>query len=157
MTLTRRWQPISISNLIGQVPCGRQTVRLAQRLDPIRVQGLYYLATGIWPVVHLPSFMAVTGPKRDTWLVKTFGVLVAATGTTLVTRSDQDAAGSARRFAVASALALAISEITFVARREIRPIYLVDAVIELALVRAILGPAHDPAPGGPTLPHTRED
>lgn len=29
------------------------------------VQGTFYLATGIWPLVHIESFVAVTGPKTD--------------------------------------------------------------------------------------------
>ena len=41
------------------------------------IQGAYFLATGIWPLLHLASFMRVTGPKTDRWLVKTVGALVA--------------------------------------------------------------------------------
>lgn len=33
------------------------------------IQGCYYLITLIWPLVHIKSFMAVTGYKRDVWLV----------------------------------------------------------------------------------------
>lgn len=105
--------------------------------DPLRVQGLYYLVTGIWPIVHLPSFMAVTGPKRDAWLVKSFGLLIAAIGATLVARDGRHDR-SATRLALSSATALAVSEIVFVGRRTIRPIYLADAAIELALVMATL-------------------
>ena len=31
----------------------------------LRVQGSYYLVTGLWPLVHLASFEAITGPKVD--------------------------------------------------------------------------------------------
>ena len=44
------------------------------------VQGIYYTLTGVWPLVHVRSFLAVTGPKTDLWLVKTVGVLVAVIG-----------------------------------------------------------------------------
>jgi hypothetical protein len=27
--------------------------------------GGFYLLTGVWPLVHMPSFLAVTGPKTD--------------------------------------------------------------------------------------------
>ena len=40
------------------------------------VQGAFYAATGLWALVDLGSFMAVTGPKTDHWLVKTVGILV---------------------------------------------------------------------------------
>ena len=29
------------------------------------VQGIYYLMTGIWPLLHLPSFEKVSGPKTE--------------------------------------------------------------------------------------------
>ena len=41
------------------------------------LQGIYYLITGIWPLIHIGSFMKITGPKTDRWLVKTVGVLLA--------------------------------------------------------------------------------
>jgi hypothetical protein len=39
-------------------------------------QGTYYAATGLWPILWMRSFEAVTGPKQDHWLVKTVGALV---------------------------------------------------------------------------------
>ncbi|MFH5804425.1 hypothetical protein ACG2DA_10255, partial [Alienimonas sp. DA493] len=47
-------------------------------------QGLYYVATGVWPLVHIRSFEFVTGPKTDDWLVQTVGALVLAIGGTLL-------------------------------------------------------------------------
>jgi len=47
-------------------------------------QGIYYVATGVWPLVSIRSFEAVTGPKTDRWLVKTVGVLVSVIGLVLV-------------------------------------------------------------------------
>ncbi|MGC5745694.1 hypothetical protein [Chryseobacterium sp. NFX27] len=40
------------------------------------LQGLYFIITGIWPLVHIESFLYVTGPKTDIWLVKTVGLLI---------------------------------------------------------------------------------
>jgi hypothetical protein len=34
-------------------------------------QGAYFVATGVWPLVHIRWFEAVTGPKVDKWLVGT--------------------------------------------------------------------------------------
>jgi hypothetical protein len=42
----------------------------------LRIQGIYILITAIWPLVHIESFMLVTGPKHDIWLVKTVGALL---------------------------------------------------------------------------------
>ncbi|WP_437802577.1 hypothetical protein [Sorangium sp. So ce693] len=47
-------------------------------------QGLFYVIAGIWPLVNLRTFEAVTGPKSDRWLAKTTGLLIAVIGTTLV-------------------------------------------------------------------------
>src|SRR5215213_10782382 len=40
------------------------------------VQGLYILLTALWGLVDIDSFMMVTGPKTDIWLVKTVSVLL---------------------------------------------------------------------------------
>jgi hypothetical protein len=42
------------------------------------IEGLYSLVTAIWPIVDIDSFMVVTGPKTDQWLVKTVSVLILA-------------------------------------------------------------------------------
>jgi hypothetical protein len=33
-----------------------------------RLYGLFNVAGGLWPLVHLPSFEAVSGPGTDRWL-----------------------------------------------------------------------------------------
>lgn len=113
------------------MPPTDRAVRLA------RLQGLAYLATGVWPLVHVRSFEAVTGPKADRWLVKTVGALVATTGLALAL------AGRRRRLApevvlvaAGNAAALAAIDVVYVAKRRIRPIYLLDAAAEIALVAA---------------------
>lgn len=45
------------------------------RLTPF-LQAVYYLVTGLWPLIHLKSFFEVTGPKTDVWLVQMVGVLI---------------------------------------------------------------------------------
>jgi len=102
-----------------------------------RVQSLVYLTTGIWPLLHIRSFEAVTGPKADRWLVKTVGLLVATTGLALARAAGR------RRFApelvlvaAGNAAALAAIDVVYVARRRIRPIYLLDAAAEVALLAA---------------------
>lgn len=46
------------------------------------VQGIYFLLTGLWPLVSIESFQWVTGPKTDLWLVYCVGCLVAVIGVT---------------------------------------------------------------------------
>lgn len=98
------------------------------------VQGLFYLATGVWPLVHVDSFLAVTGPKTDLWLVYTVGVLVAVVGAVLLlaARSGRTTPEVAL-LAVGCALGLAGIDVVFVSRGVIDPIYLADAAVEVLL------------------------
>src|SRR5689334_22911224 len=48
------------------------------------IQGLYFLATGVWPLFHIESFLAVTGPKTDLWLVQTVAALLVVAGGVLL-------------------------------------------------------------------------
>jgi hypothetical protein len=109
-------------------------------------QGLYFLITGAWPIVSVQSFQLVTGPKSDHliadsptdadhWMLFTISALIIAISIALL------AAAWRRRLpleicllGIASAAALLIIDVVFVARGTIRPIYLADAAIELAII-----------------------
>jgi hypothetical protein len=112
-------------------------MRRLSALDPIRGLGTYYMVTGIWPLIHLRSFMAITGPKQDTWLVQTFGLLIAAIGGTLLIPRRPEERAALNRVAIATGVSLAASEVAFVVRRRISPVYLLDAVVELAAATLI--------------------
>jgi hypothetical protein len=100
-------------------------------------QGAFYLATGVWPLLHMRSFEAVTGEKTDDWLVETVGALLTVSGAVMMM------AGLRRRvtpeialLAAGSAGALTAIDVIYTARRVIRPVYLLDAVAETALIAA---------------------
>ncbi len=48
------------------------------------VQGIYFLVTGIWPLISMRTFLTITGPKTDLWLVKTVGLVLAVIGAVLI-------------------------------------------------------------------------
>lgn len=108
------------------------------------VQGTYFVATGIWPLVSIRSFEAVTGKKtdhlvtgyeQDHWLVNTVAVLVIAIGLSLVVAAwRKHVTHETVVLAVASALGLATIDIVYVIRETILPIYLVDAAAQGFLV-----------------------
>ena len=101
------------------------------------VQAAYFGLTGIWPIVHMPSFLAVTGPKHDLWLVRTVGVLIVAVATPLAMAAWRGTVvPEVFALAVASSAALAIIDVVYVARGTIRKIYLADAAAELVLLAA---------------------
>lgn len=129
------------------MPPTDRCVRLAH------LQALIYVATGVWPLVHIRSFEAVTGPKADRWLVKTVGALVTTTGLALAL------AGRRQRFApevvliaAGNAAALAAIDVVYVAKRRIRPVYLLDAAAEIALLAAWAGLWRQGATGDETAP-----
>jgi hypothetical protein len=107
-------------------------------LDPLRALGLYWLASGTWGVLELRTFQLVTGPKTDTWLVQSFGALVAAIGAGLLAARGAEGRRDAARIGTLGALAIAACEVYFVKRRRIRPVYLLDAVVEVGLVVAMI-------------------
>jgi hypothetical protein len=97
-------------------------------------QGAFYLATGIWPLIDVDSFQAVTGPKTDLWLVRTVGVLVTVIGAVLVTAARRrNFSIEITLLAIGSALGLAAIDVIYVLSGTILPIYLADAAAEIGL------------------------
>jgi hypothetical protein len=104
--------------------------------DVAAAQALLYVSTGIWPLLNRRSFERVTGRKVDFWLAETVGVLVAAVGLglaeALVRRGPIPR--ELRTVAVVCAMGLATVDTVYAGRRRIAPVYLADAVAELALI-----------------------
>ena len=102
-------------------------------------QGLCYFVTGFWPILHMRSFIAVTGPKTDLWLVKTVGAMIAVVGA-VVFWAGLERAVTPQIFAlaVASAASLTVVDVNYVAKRVIDKIYLLDAIVEIPLIGAWL-------------------
>ena len=99
------------------------------------VQGVYFLVTGIWPLISMRTFLAVTGPKTDLWLVKTVGSILAVIGAVLIYAQVTAAVNPpVVALAIGAAATLVIIEIVYVTKRIISPIYLGDAVVELILI-----------------------
>jgi len=99
------------------------------------VQGIYFFISGIWPILSMRTFLKVTGPKTDLWLVKTVGIILAVIGVVLFfAQRNAEINTSVIILAIGSAISLAIVEFIYVGKRVISPIYLGDAVIELILI-----------------------
>lgn len=104
------------------------------------VQGAFFFINGIWPLVHVGSFMAVTGLKTDIWLVKTVGFLITAIGAALlVAAQERKVDRSIGLLGILSALFLAVIDVYYVTNGTIRPIYLLDAAIESVFMCGWLG------------------
>ena len=98
------------------------------------IQGVFYVATGVWPLIDIISFQVVTGPKTDLWLVRTVGVLVTVIGLVLLaaarTRRVTDEIVMLGAF---SALGLAGIDLIYALSGRISAVYLADAVVEIGL------------------------
>ncbi len=101
------------------------------------LQGMYFLLTGLWPLIHLRSFLAVTGLKYDIWQVETVGALVTATGAGLVLAAARArVSAEIAVIAIGSAAGLAVIDTIYVLRGRISAIYLVDVILELVIIVA---------------------
>ncbi len=102
------------------------------------VQGIYYAATGIWPILDHESFMGVTGPKLDGRLVKTIGMVVTGVGVALAAAGARGrVARELRVLGVTTALGFAAINFWYGGvRRRISRVYLADGLAELGLAAA---------------------
>jgi cation transport ATPase len=78
------------------------------------VQGVYYLITGIWPLLSMQSFEKISGPKTDVWLVKTLALLIVAVGCTLLLHQEND-----KFLGIAAAFTLCLSATYYCLRQVI--------------------------------------
>jgi hypothetical protein len=97
-------------------------------------QGLFYLATGIWPLLDMVSFQLVTGPKTDLWLVRTVGVLVTVVGGVLLLGYwSRRVTDELVVLAMGCALGLAAIDLVYSLSGRISAVYLADAAAEIGL------------------------
>ena len=102
------------------------------------VQSLYYIVTGLSPIVSIKLFQIVTGPKTDLWLVKMVGLLAVVIGGTLALAVRRRAVTpEIIALSIASALAFAAVDVFYGLRGTISPIYLGDAALEVLIVIAV--------------------
>ena len=119
----------------------------------LTLQATYYIFTGLWPLVHFSSFELVTGPKTDDWLVRMVGLLVVLIGGTLAVAVRRDAVHTLEITVLAggATLAFPLIDIWYALSGRISRIYLADAVLELAILSALIltsrsRPEHSKAP-----------
>jgi hypothetical protein len=106
----------------------------------LAIQSAYYGVTGVWPIVHMPSFEAVTGPKIDDWLVHMVGLLAAAIGVVLGAATVRNRVRSPEvvLLAISSAAAFAAIDIWYGVSGRISSIYLADAGVQIGLIAGLL-------------------
>ena len=100
-----------------------------------RIQAGYNILTGIWPLVHMPSFEAISGPKTDRWLVKTVGAVVGVNGGVIAVAGAKDRiTPEIVGLAIGSGASLAAMDVFYVSRGRISRVYLLDALAEALFI-----------------------
>ncbi|MFD2555048.1 hypothetical protein [Sphingobacterium tabacisoli] len=92
-----------------------------------KMQGYYYFLSGIWPLIHLESFINITGYKNDIWLVNMVGLLALSIGITLLIRPFH-------LLGLLVALSFLAIDVIYVQNGTIATIYLVDASVQLVFI-----------------------
>jgi hypothetical protein len=120
-----------------------RTHKNAQRMEGLvtdrermaMAQGIYFLGTGVWPLAHMASFEAVTGPKIDKWLVRTVGVLVSIVGGVLVSAAARGrVTGEIAALGALSAAGVGLIDTVYASRGRIADSYITDAAAEAIIV-----------------------
>lgn len=104
------------------------------RMIPL-LQTLYYTITAVWPLLHIHSFVWVTGGKTDIWLVKTVSVLLLPYCFLLLYLT----VNQKRNFVIVISvmiccLGLAAVEAYYYFRGVVKWVYVADAAIQLAFL-----------------------
>jgi len=105
-----------------------QTQLPAHKSITLKIQAVYFLLTGLWPIVHLESFLAVTGDKTDVWLVYMVSLLTLSLSISLLFGRSPLVTG------ISSSASFLIIDVVFAAKRVIDPVYLADAVIHVLFI-----------------------
>ena len=103
----------------------------------LQYQSVYYLITGLWPIVHFRSFRWVVGPKPDRFQLYTTTLLIVVIGTVLglgARRRGPDAA--IPTLGALSAGAFIGVELAYIDK--IRKVFLLDMLAEALIAAAIL-------------------
>lgn len=109
-------------------------------------QGVYYGATGLWPLLSVESFQLVTGRKTDHliathpteadhWMLYTITLLIVAISLVILRAAwFRNVTADVILLGLLSAAALTGIDIVYVARGTLRPVYLLDAAAEMACI-----------------------
>jgi hypothetical protein len=96
----------------------------------IGIQSIYMLLTGVWPLLDITTFIEVTGPKRDIWLVKTVGALLIPLSIALFYQLFTKERVTAILLGALSSIAFGAIDFKYALDDTISDVYLVDGVVQ---------------------------
>lgn len=99
----------------------------------------YHVATGPLPFVSRRAFEAVSGRKREWWLVQALGAMITVVGATVLRAvSRRRVTPEIEMLAGGCAASLVAIDLVYVSRGRISPVYAADALVQGALVAGVL-------------------
>ncbi len=99
------------------------------------LQGIYYFITGIWPLLHMPSFVWITGPKTDYWLVRMVALLIVAISLALLSAAyHKRVSAEIKILAIASIISFCIIDFYYAWVDRISGVYVLDGIAEIGLL-----------------------
>ncbi|HXR84668.1 MAG TPA: hypothetical protein VN722_10185 [Hanamia sp.] len=99
------------------------------------IQSIYYFLTAAWGLFDIQSFMQLTGPKTDVWLVKTVSLLLLAISFSFIANLfTKTHPLPVAILAIACCLFLAAIDFYYSTKKIISFIYAIDGIIEIILL-----------------------
>ncbi|MDQ0639953.1 hypothetical protein QF042_003518 [Pedobacter sp. W3I1] len=123
-------------SLLFNIEYMRHLQKKMLRKSTFIAQGSYYLLTGIWPIIHIGSFMAVTGYKTDIWLVKMVALLSTTIGIQLLLQLSKNP--GPKLLSVMTALSFLLIDTYYALHGTISKIYLADAMAQVIFIVSVL-------------------
>jgi len=98
-------------------------------------QSAEYVSTGIWPLLSMKTFEAITGPKVDRWLVRTVGILVTVSGSVIALAAwRRRITPEIALLGAGSAAGLGAVDLWYSLRGQTRLVYLADSFLQVAFL-----------------------
>ena len=99
------------------------------------VQGVYTFVTALWALIDVDSFMKVTGPKHDVWLLKTVSALLLALGIGMITEAIVRSYSLPLLILIlTSSIGLAIIDFYYSGKEVIWDIYKLDGAAQICFI-----------------------
>ena len=96
------------------------------------MQGAYIFLTAVWPLVDIKSFMLITGPKTDIWLVKTVAAMLLPVALSFFVASHQQQINwPVYLLAMGSCIAFASIDFYYTLNGTIKWVYQLDGYLQI--------------------------
>jgi len=94
------------------------------------LQGIYILLTALWALADIKSFMFITGPKTDIWLVKTVAVSLISISLFFLLSSTKREERAVSFIAFVFSFGFAYIDFFYSLNKTIRWVYAIDGIVE---------------------------